>query len=191
MNNQIRVSSVRVVDADGSQAGILPTYEALQLARQRGLDLVEVAPTAQPPVCRIVDYGKYKYEIGKREKETRKSQVAQKIKEVKFHTSVDDGDYTTKIRHIREFIGEGHRVKVSLMFRGREQAHTELGHQLMRKVMKDVEDVARMDRAPEQMGRFINMMVNPLPAGKKAGGAPAPAIPAAPAAPVPAAPAPR
>ena len=185
MNNQIRVSSVRVVDNDGNQLGILPTYEALQKARQAGLDLVEVAPTAQPPVCRIVDYGKYKFELAKKEKEARKSQGNQKVKEVKFHTSLDDHDYQFKVRHIREFLGEGHRVKVSLMFRGREQAHTELGHQLMRRVMKDVEDVARMDRAPEQMGRFINMMISPQPGGRKPAPAAKPAGPGAGPTPVP------
>jgi len=188
VNNQIRVSSVRVVDNDGNQLGILPTYEALQKARQVGLDLVEVAPTAQPPVCRIVDYGKFKFETAKKEKEARKSQGNQKIKEVKFHTSVDDHDYAFKVRHIREFLDEGHRVKVSLMFRGREQAHTDLGHLLMRRVMKELEDVARMDRAPEQMGRFINMMVSPLPGGRKVPPAGKPA--AAPGAPAPT-PAPR
>ena len=184
MNNQIRVSSIRVVDAEGNQLGILPTYEAMQKARQAGLDLVEVAPTAQPPVCRIMDFGKYKFELAKKEKEARKSQGAQKIKEVKFHTSVDDHDYQTKVRHIREFLGEGHRVKVSLMFRGREQAHTDLGHQLMRRVMKDVEDMARMDRSPEQLGRFINMMISPQPGARKPVAKPAaPAAPAQPAAP--------
>lgn len=174
------------MDDAGNQLGILPTYEALQKARQANLDLVEVAPTAQPPVCRIMDFGKYKFELAKKDKEARKNQVTQKIKEVKFHTSVDDHDYQTKVRHIREFLAEGHRVKVSLMFRGREQAHTDLGHLLMRKVMKDVEDVARMERTPEQMGRFINMMVSPQPGVRKqaqtekpapAAGAPAAATP--------------
>jgi len=155
------------VDDAGNQLGILPTYEALQKARQANLDLVEIAPTAQPPVCRIMDFGKYKFELAKKDKEARKNQATQKIKEVKFHTSVDDHDYAFKVRHIREFLEEGHRVKVSLIFRGREQAHTDLGHLLMRRIMKDVEDVARMERSPEQMGRFINMMVSPLPGGRK------------------------
>ena len=155
------------MDDAGNQLGILPTYEALQKARQANLDLVEVAPTAQPPVCRIMDFGKYKFELAKKDKEARKNQATQKIKEVKFHTSVDDHDYAFKVRHIREFLEEGHRVKVSLIFRGREQAHTDLGHLLMRRIMKDVEDVARMERSPEQMGRFINMMVSPLPGGRK------------------------
>ena len=155
------------MDDAGNQLGILPTYEALQKARQANLDLVEVAPTAQPPVCRIMDFGKYKFELAKKDKEARKNQATQKIKEVKFHTSVDDHDYAFKVRHIREFLEEGHRVKVSLIFRSREQAHTDLGHLLMRRIMKDVEDVARMERSPEQMGRFINMMVSPLPGGRK------------------------
>ncbi len=155
------------MDDAGNQLGILPTYEALQKARQANLDLVEIAPTAQPPVCRIMDFGKYKFELAKKDKEARKNQATQKIKEVKFHTSVDDHDYAFKVRHIREFLEEGHRVKVSLIFRGREQAHTDLGHLLMRRIMKDVEDVARMERSPEQMGRFINMMVSPLPGGRK------------------------
>ena len=176
------------MDDAGNQLGILPTYEALQKARQANLDLVEVAPTAQPPVCRIMDFGKYKFELAKKDKEARKNQATQKIKEVKFHTSVDDHDYAFKVRHIREFLDEGHRVKVSLMFRGREQAHTDLGHLLMRLVMKELEDVARMDRAPEQMGRFINMMVSQLPGGRKVPPAGKPAV--APGAPPPT-PAPR
>lgn len=167
--------SVRLIDAAGNQAGIVSTYDALTMARQTGLDLVEVAPTAQPPVCRIMDFGKYKYELAKQEKEARKNQGGQRIKEVKFHSNVDDHDYQFKVRHIREFLAEGHRVKCSLMFRGREQAHQELGHQLMRKVLKDVEDVARSERAPEQMGRFIFMLLTPTPAAKKATDKPKPA----------------
>ncbi len=167
MNNQIRVPSIRVVDDAGNQLGILPTYEALQKARQANLDLVEVAPTAQPPVCRIMDFGKYKFELAKKDKEARKNQSTQKIKEVKFHTSVDDHDYAFKVRHIRDFLTEGHRIKISLIFRGREQAHTDLGHKLMHRIAKDVEDIARMERSPEQMGRFINMMISPLPGARK------------------------
>lgn len=159
--------SVRLIDAAGNQAGVVSTYEALTMSRQAGLDLVEVAPTAQPPVCRIMDFGKYKFELAKKEKEARKSQSNQRIKEVKFHSNVDDHDYAFKVRHIREFLAEGHRVKCSLMFRGREQAHQELGHQLMRRVLKDCEDAARAERPPEQMGRFIFMLLTPTPAAKK------------------------
>lgn len=161
--------SIRLIDAAGNQVGIVTTYEALTMARQSQLDLVEIAPTAQPPVCRIMDFGKYKYEVAKQEKGARKNQGGQRIKEVKFHSNVDDHDYQFKVRHIREFLSEGHRVKCSLMFRGREQAHQELGHQLMRRVLKDVEDMARSERPPEQMGRFIFMLLTPTPAAKKAG----------------------
>lgn len=178
MNNQIRVPSIRLIDADGNQAGIVQTYEALTRARQANLDLVEIAPTAQPPVCRIMDFGKYKFELAKKEKEARKNQSNQRIKEVKFHSNVDDHDYQTKVRHIREFIAEGHRVKASLMFRGREQAHKELGHQLMHRVMKDIEDIARAERTPEEMGRFIFMMITPGAARSKSGSAPEAKTPA-------------
>ncbi len=147
----------------------MSTYEALTRARHESLDLVEIAPTAQPPVCRIMDFGKYKFELAKKEKEARKNQSNQRIKEVKFHPNVDEHDYQTKLRQIRQFIGEGHRVKASLMFRGREQAHKEIGHQLMRRVMKDIEDVGRAERSPEEMGRFIFMMITPGVA-RKAGG---------------------
>ncbi len=160
--------SVRLIDAAGNQAGVVSTYDALTMARQSQLDLVEVAPTAQPPVCRIMDFGKYKFELAKKDKEARKSQSNQRIKEVKFHSNVDDHDYAFKVRHIRDFLAEGHRVKCSLMFRGREQAHQELGHQLMRRVLKDCEDMARAERPPEQMGRFIFMLLTPTPAAKKA-----------------------
>ncbi|MCO5062712.1 MAG: translation initiation factor IF-3 [Kiritimatiellae bacterium] len=171
VNNQIRVSSIRLIGPDGEQLGIVPTYEALTRARHAGLDLVEIAPTAQPPVCRIMDFGKYKFELAKKEKDARKHQSNQRIKEVKFHPNVEEHDYNTKLRQIRQFIEEGHRVKASLMFRGREQAHKEIGHQLMRRVMKDIEDVARTERSPEEMGRFIFMMITPG-ASRKAGGAP-------------------
>jgi translation initiation factor IF-3 len=177
VNNQIRVPSIRLIDADGSQAGIVSTYDALTRARQAQLDLVEIAPTAQPPVCRIMDFGKYKFELAKKEKEARKHHSGQRIKEVKFHPNVEDHDYHTKLRHIREFIAEGHRVKASLMFRGREQAHKEIGHQLMRRLMKDIEDVARIERSPEEMGRFIFMMITPGASARKAD-APRPAAPA-------------
>ncbi len=175
MNNQIRVPSVRLLDPDGNQLGIVSTYDALTKARQLNLDLVEIAPTAQPPVCRIMDFGKYKFELAKKEKEARKHHSSQRIKEVKFHPNVEEHDYQTKLRHIRDFIADGHRVKASLMFRGREQAHKEIGHQLMHRVMKDVEDVARIERSPEEMGRFIFMMIAPGPRKAEAKPAPRPA----------------
>lgn len=176
---------MRLIGPDGEQLGIVQTYDALSRARDAHLDLVEIAPTAQPPVCRIMDFGKYKFEMAKKEKEARKHQSTQRIKEVKFHANVDDHDYETKLRRIREFIGEGHRVKASLMFRGREQAHKEIGHQLMRRVIKDIEEIARAERAPEEMGRFIFLMLTPGAATRKQGAPsggkpPAPKPPSAP-----------
>jgi translation initiation factor IF-3 len=179
VNNQIRVPAVRLLDPDGNQIGIVSISDALTKARQYDLDLVEIAPTAQPPVCRIMDFGKYKFDMAKKEKEARRHQAGQRVKEVKFHPNVEDHDYQTKLRHIREFIADGHRVKASLMFRGREQAHKEFGHQLMNRLMKDVEDVARIERPPEDLGRFIVMMLAPGPrkadAKRVTHGAPAPA----------------
>ena len=151
---------------DGEQLGILSTSEALSRAHQLNLDLVEVAPTAQPPVCRICDYGKYKYELEKKEKAARRNQTQTKVKEVKFHANVDDHDFATKCRHIREFLDEGHRVKVSLMFRGREQAHQEIGYQVMHRVVQELRDVGVNERSPEQMGRFLYMMITPRPGAK-------------------------
>ena len=145
---------------------MVPTREALNLAQQRGLDLVEISPNAQPPVCRVMDFGKYKFEIAKKEKQARKSQSNTKVKEVKFHTNVEENDYQTKLRHIHEFLGEGHRVKVSLMFRGRENAHQELGYELVRRVIVDCQAIGISDKEPQKMGRFLNLMIAPRPAGK-------------------------
>jgi translation initiation factor IF-3 len=166
------VSEVRCIDYDGRQIGVIPTREALTLANQRGMDLIEVSAQAQPPVCRIAEYGKYKYEMEKKEKESRKHQSHTRVKEIKFHANTDDHDFATKVGHIRGFIEEGHRVKVSLMFRGREQAHQELGFDMMRRVLKDVSDIATSENPPQQMGRNIYMMVYPRPALKQGQGVP-------------------
>ena len=162
------MSEVRCIDADGSQIGVIPTREALMRAHEQGMDLIEVAPNAQPPVCRITDFGKYKYEEEKKEKASRKHQNVSKVKEVKYHSNVDEHDYQTKLRHIKEFIAEGHRVKVSLTFRGRESAHQDLGYQVMRRVLKDLEAVGTSENPPQQMGRSIIMLVSPRPAVKTA-----------------------
>ncbi len=150
------------------------------MANAAGLDLVEISPNAQPPVCRIMDVGKYKYELEKKEREARKHQTHTKVKEVKFHANTDTHDFELKVRQIRGFIEDGHRVKVSLMFRGREQAHQELGYELMRRVGTSVEDIATGDKNPQKMGRILNMMFAPRP-GK-------PLVTAKPAQPAPAAP---
>lgn len=176
INHQIRVSEVRLIGPSGEQIGIVSTSSALQRAHDLGMDLIEISPNAQPPVCRITNYGKYKYEIEKKDRQSRQHQTT-KVKEIKFHANVDDHDYQTKLRHIRDFIAEGHRVKCSLMFRGRENAHEELGYQVMQRVVADLRDVASNERSPERMGRTIYMMLTPRPTNKggkpAAGGAPA------------------
>jgi len=134
------------------------------LAQQRGLDLVEISPQAQPPVCRVMDYGKFKFEVAKKEKQAKKNQSNTKVKEVKFHTNVEEHDYNTKLRHIRDFLEEGHRVKVSLMFRGRENAHQELGYEVVKRVVVDVSDIGTSDREPQKLGRFLSVLLNPKPA---------------------------
>lgn len=161
MNNMIRVPEIRCIDEDGEQMGIIPTREALTRAHETGLDLVEINATAKPPVCRIMDHGKFKYEQDKKKKEQKKRQVVVKLKEVKFHVNVGDHDYETKLRHAREFLEGGNRVKLSLMFRGRENAHRELGFELMKRVEKDLSEIASVEQAPRLQGRNIFMMVIP------------------------------
>jgi len=176
---------VRCIGADGSQIGVISLSHARQLAEQAGLDLVEISPNADPPVCRIMDYGRFKYEQEKREKAARKAHVATRVKEIKFHANVDEHDYQTKVRHLREFIAEGHRVKVSLFFRGRENAHQELGFEIMNRVLRDCSDVVSPDQVPTKVGRALIMMLAP-----RRGARPAPPKPAAPAPAAPVTPAP-
>lgn len=149
-----------MIGADGAQLGILPTNQALAAAQQSGMDLVEISPNATPPVCKIVDYGKFKYEQEKREREARKHQHATKMKEIKLRLNIDDHDYQTKLNHMREFMADAMKVKVSLYFRGRENAHPELGHELMRRVVKDLEGFGHAEVPPKQMGKSIIMMIS-------------------------------
>jgi translation initiation factor IF-3 len=161
MNNQIRVPEVRCIDEDGEQLGIIRTREALMRAHEAGLDLVEISATAKPPVCRIMDHGKFKYEQDKKKKEQKKKQSVVKLKEVKFHVNVGQHDYDTKMRHAVDFLQHGNRVKFSLMFRGRENAHRELGFELMQRVAADISEIATIEQAPRLQGRNIFMMVVP------------------------------
>ena len=158
---------MRVIDSDGKQLGILPTSQALAAAQQGGFDLVEVAPNATPPVCRIVDFGKYKYEQEKRDREARKHHHATKLKEIKIRLSIDQHDYETKLAHAREFMADGMKVKVSLMLRGRENAHPEFGNKLMLKVIEDMQGCSRPEIMPKLMGRSITMMLSPVRGGGK------------------------
>jgi translation initiation factor IF-3 len=161
MNNMIRVPEIRCIDEDGEQMGVIPTRQALIRAHETGLDLVEINATAKPPVCRIMDHGKFKYEQDKKKKEQKKRQTVVKLKEVKFHVNVGDHDYETKLRHAEEFLAEGHRVKLSLMFRGRENAHRELGFELMKRIVEDLKEIATVEQSPRLQGRNIFMMVVP------------------------------
>ena len=167
-----------MIGDDGEQVGVLPVREALSLAQSKGLDLVEVSPTARPPVCRIMDYGKFKYEQNLRARKAKKKQHHTHLKEIKMRPKIDDHDYGFKMRHAREFLGERDKVKFTITFRGREIAHTEIGHQLMKRILAELQDVAIVETPPRQEGRSITSVVMPRAhkvAGKpdaKAGAAP-------------------
>ena len=167
MNHMIRVPEVRVIDAEGAQLGVMPTEKALELAEDQGLDLVEVSPTARPPVCRIIDFGKFKYERSKRERESRKKQHTIHVKEVKFRPKTEEHDYQFKKRHAEEFLAKGNKVKITMMFRGRELDHRELGMRMLERLQKDLEHVGTVERPPVFEGRLIVMYMAPLPGGAK------------------------
>ncbi len=150
-----------MIDPNGEPMGVMKTGDALNRAKQYGIDLVEITPNGKPPVCKIMDYGKYKYDQEKKKKEQKKHQVQTKLKEVKFRVNVGDHDYDTKMRNLRKFIEHGDRVKLSLMFRGRENAHRELGLEVMKRVIKDTEDITSVDQMPRLQGRFINAVLVP------------------------------
>ena len=152
---------VRCIGADGEQIGVISTRDALRKATEAALDLVEISPNAHPPVCRIMDYGKFKYESEKKDRQAKKHQTQTKLKEIKFHSNVGDHDYDTKIRHASEFLAEGHRVKFSLYFRGRENAHQDLGFVLMKRVAKDLEEAGTLEQDARMMGRNLLMMMVP------------------------------
>ena len=162
VNGFIRVPEVRVIGPDNNQLGVMRTKEAMRMARESGLDLVEISPTAKPPVCRITDYGKFKYERDKKQKQAKKKQVVVKLKEIKYHANVEEHDYQTKLRHARDFLEHGNRVKCSLFFRGRENTHHEIGFQLFERIIGDLEDQAQVDQAPKLAGRSLIMMLSPV-----------------------------
>lgn len=154
-NHKIRVPRVRCINADGSMVGVLSTRDAQAMAREQNLDLVEVSPNADPPVCRIMDFGKYRYDEGRKRREARKHQHSHMLKEIKFHINVAEHDYQTKLNHVKAFLDKGHKVKVSLQFRGRENAHRELGVELIERVLKDCEDQGVVDMPPKRVGRTV------------------------------------
>ena len=154
-----------IIGSTGQQLGILNTDEAVRRAKSYGLDLIEVAPTANPPVCRIADFGKFKYELTKKEKESKHS--ATKVKEIKFRVKIGAHDYETKLRHAEEFIEKGNKLKIVLQFRGRENAHKDLGMAMMQKIKKALETMALVDMPPKLVGRAVGMTMSPLPAAKR------------------------
>jgi len=150
-----------VIDDEGQLLGIMPPYEALKKAREKNLDLVEISPTAQPPVCRIMDYGKYLYQQEKKEREAKKHQKTITVKEVKFRINVDDHDYETKKNHVLRFLGEGDKVKATIFFRGREMTRTGLGRQILERLIKDVEPHSIVEFRPRQEGNTLHAILAP------------------------------
>ncbi len=161
VNRQIRISPLRVIAADGAQLGIMDVETALAAAVEQGLDLVEVAPLARPPVVRIMDYGKFKFEQAKMARQAKKKQHVIHLKEVKFRPGIEEHDFMTKTRHAREFLGEGNKVKVTLMFRGRQIAHPELGRVVVNRVAQELADVAKVETEPKFEGKFMTMILAP------------------------------
>lgn len=161
INDEIRAKEVRLVGAEGEQIGIKPIREALQMAIDLNLDLVNVAPQAKPPVCRIMDYGKFRYEMQKKEKEARKNQKVVDIKEVWFRANIEEHDYQTKFRNVIKFLGEGDKVKCSVRFRGREITHANIGQKILERVKNDVADISVVERQPKLEGRSMIMILAP------------------------------
>ena len=162
-NEQIRARELRVIGPEGEQLGILARNDALAQAKELGLDLVEVAATADPPVCRIMDYGKFKYEQQQKKKEAKKRQTVVQIKEIKVRPKTDDHDYETKVRHIRRFLEEGDRCKVTVFFRGREIVHKDRGQTILDRIVEDTRDVAKVEQEPRAEGRTLQMLLAPIP----------------------------
>ncbi len=163
VNEQIRVREVRLVGEGGEQLGIVPTYEALRMARDKGLDLVEVAAQARPPVCRFMDYSRWKYEQSKRMKEARKKQKVQDVKEIKMRPTIDEHDFDVKAKATAKFLSEGDKVKATIMFRGREMAHLENGQKVLEQLLDRVKEVSIVERAPKIEGRNMIMVLSPRP----------------------------
>ena len=178
MNDRIRARELRVIGADGSQVGVMPTFEALKLAREAGLDLVEISPNAVPPVARIQDFGKFLYEQGKRDKQAKKSQKSMALKEVKFSINVDEHDYETKKNHVLRFIAEGDKVKASLRFRGRQMAHRELGYAIINRLIQDIGEAGVVEFMPRMEGTILHAIL--APTRKQEAPKPKPAAPAPP-----------
>jgi len=161
INRRIRAPKVRVIGSQGDQVGVLPIREALALAEENGLDLVEISPNAEPPVCKVIDYGKYRYDQTKREKENKKAQHQVKVKEIKLKPNIDEHDFVTKLKAARSFLEKGNKVKVSCFFRGREMAYPERGQKVVLRLCEELEDIAQVESPPKRMGRSIICVIAP------------------------------
>ena len=160
MNDMIRVREVRLIDDEGNQKGIVPTLEALKMAKEKDLDLVEVSPNANPPVCKILDFGKYRFEQEKKLRESKKNQKVLKLKEIRMQPKIGSGDLDTKAKHVQEFLDEGSKVKVTIRFRGRELAHTELGYDVLQEVLKRLTSAYVVEKAPAMDGKTMSMTIS-------------------------------
>mgnify|MGYP003468305103 FL=1 len=160
INEQIRVREVRLIDDEGNQKGIVPTLEALKMAKERELDLVEVAPTANPPVCKILDFGKYRFEQEKKLRDSKKNQKVLKLKEIRMQPKIGSGDLDTKAKHVQEFLDEGAKVKVTVRFRGRELAHTELGYDVLKEVTNRLTSAYVIEKPAAMEGKFMSMTLS-------------------------------
>ena len=186
VNGEIRAERLRLIGEDGAQLGILSVDEALAEAEQRGFDVVEMSPNADPPVCRLMDYGKFQFQQSKKRQAARRRQQQTQIKEVKFRPGTDDGDYRVKLRNLRRFLDHGHKIKVTLWFRGREMAHQELGQKLLKRIEGDLEEEAKVEQFPKLEGRRLAMVMTPRkpaspPSGRRQSSAAEKELPAAPA----------
>ena len=167
INDAIRVSEVRLIDADGAQAGVVATEDALASAKDAGLDLVEVSPQARPPVCKILDYGKFRFEQEKRIKESKRKQKLIKLKEIRMQPKIEKHDLEFKARHVRQFLEEGNKVKVTVRFRGRELAHLDIGREVLKRIIIVLDDAAVVERRPQMEGKFMSMFLTPGPGARR------------------------
>ena len=161
MNEEIDVDNVRLIDADGEQVGVVSIAEGMDMADEAGLDLVEISPHADPPVCKILDYGKYKYEAQKKANEARKKQKIIEVKEIKMRPGIEEHDYQVKMRSVRKFLDNGDKVKMTIRFRGREMAHQELGLKVLNRVREELEEAVKIEQFPRTEGRLMTMVIAP------------------------------
>lgn len=166
VNEIIRVKEVRLIGSDGSQLGVVPTEQALNLAREEGFDLVEVAPNEKPPVCRIMDYGKFKYAQSKRVHDAKRKQKQLLVKEMKMRPKTDEHDYQFKVKHVRRFLSEGNKAKITIMFRGRELSHPDLGKKILDRLIEDLSDASIVEQEPKREGRNMTMLLGPKGSSK-------------------------